>query len=235
MLGARSIVALLACSAAGCSGTNTPASNLAPTTIPTANRPPEIVTAAVTPASGGWTYLTTFSVHAGARDPDGDALTITWTSFTGKPLQGTVTNAGADIVFTVEWESEPINSGPLTLTVTDARGASTTSGRIFFDHQYFRNAKLRGRIGNKDGIYLLLNQTKASLTGTIMGLGGGGVSDAAGPGTIDAQGNFRIRFKFARDLEDITLVGNAFKGQLTGIAYGRGVEGERFVFEPEYS
>ena len=61
------------------------------------------------------------------------------------------------------------------------------------------------------------------------------MSDPAGAGTIDAQGNFRIRFKFAKDLPDITLVGNAFQGKLTGVAYGAGVDGQQFVFVPEYS
>src|SRR5687768_17531920 len=196
---ARTITMLVACCATACGGSGTSSSTVGPTAVPAGNRAPELVAATVTPGTGGWSYLTTYAAHAEARDPDGDSVTFAWKDWKGLPVEGTVANSGADIVFTSRgFDEEPRNVSPFTLTVTDSTGASTTV-TVKFDNLYLRYTRFRGRIGDRVGYSLLLNQTKASLTGLIRdprAFDEQGQSDPGDSATIDALGNFRIRFKF---------------------------------------
>ncbi len=240
MLRAASFALVLAFSAAACGGSNTPAANPTPTPVPATNDPPEIIVATVTPPTG-LVWLTTFTAHAEARDADGDALAFAWKNVQGNPVKGAASNGGADIAFTVSlWPDDEENGlTPFTLTVTDGKGGSS-SAKVVFEWRVLRGT-LVGSIGDQP-FSLYVEQEKAILTGgLISGLVNGrddcaGTSDTSDPGTIDAQGNFQIRFKCKQDLGNVTLVGQFTSDRrLVGTANGAGLRGEPFEFHaPPY-
>jgi len=187
-----------------------------------------------TPATGGWHYLTTSAAHIDARDPDGDRLTYAWTDWKGQPVDGAFSNGGADVSFTAQgFQTPQKNVGPLTITVTDARGGSSST-TIEFEQRYLRSQVFTGRLGRFESVRLMLTQAGASLSGVFHDprrLGNVVTSDPALPGTIDAHGNFSIQFDvpgFGR----LTLAGRVSDGtryQLTGTANGAGFAGDAFT------
>lgn len=224
---------------AACGGSN---GSTSPTAVPTpspsgVNRPPEIVAASITPATGGWHYLTTYAAHIEARDPDGDRLIYSWTDWRGQSVDGVFSNGGTDVSFTAQgFQTLQKNVGPLTITVTDPRGGSANA-TLQFEARYLRHQRFRGRIGNVDYVHLLLDQTNDALSGLFHDprrdlLAPPAQSDPASPGRIDAQGNFTIHFNVPR-LGRLTLVGQVSDGyryQLTGTAHGAGFAGDAFTF-----
>jgi hypothetical protein len=168
MLTRSSVVLFLTLIAAACGGSNGSTSPTVPSPSPTGiNRPPEIVAASVTPATGGWHYLTTFSAHIDARDPDGDRLTYAWTDWKGQPVDGAFSNGGADVSFTAQgFQTPQKNVGPLTIIVTDARGGSSST-KIEFEQRYLRSQVFTGRLGRFESVRLMLTQAGASLSGVF--------------------------------------------------------------------
>jgi hypothetical protein len=198
-------------------------STTAPSTTPQANRPPSITSANVTPASGV-TTLSTHSFTASATDPDGDAVTYKWDFGNGT----TSNNASASVMF----NNASTTTYQATLTATDSRGASSST---------------------------TVSITSVSMTGTWAGtlvtpitavmtqyLGGivtgtwqqparsaqGEIGPAGEPGTIQASGQFELRFKVrVGSFTDFYYRGTVDPtGQrLTGTLQGSGFAGNTLV------
>src|SRR3982750_4502724 len=116
-------ISLFVFTGCGSGGGGTPSSPSTPTTPTTptapANRAPTINSLNFAPAFGV-AQLTQFSFNASASDPDGDAVTYTW-DVAGNPFSGT----NGSIVFSGG------GNGTARLTVTDAKGATTSDTRTF--------------------------------------------------------------------------------------------------------
>jgi hypothetical protein len=234
MLRTVSFALVVALAISACGGNGTPAPTPTPTPVPT-NHPPEIVVATIGPPNG-LVWLTTFTAHAEARDADGDALTFAWKTEHGIPVTGTASNGGADIAFVVTQEDEENGLTPFTLTVTDGKGGSS-SVKVAFAWRLLRGS-LVGAIGAQP-FSIGLDQDQSTVIGQYLdGLANGrddceGTSDTSEPGTIDAPGNFRVRFKCKQNLGNIALVGQYTADfRLIGTADGAGFRGEPFEFHP---
>jgi hypothetical protein len=190
------VVVSLMIACGGGSPAPTPTSPTPP--APSANQSPQILSATVSP-SLGVQDLTTFTAHVEARDPDADPFSISWSS----PVLGTV-GTNADLSF-----KSSVGS-PLTVTVTDSKGASASAkvqvvvADLNRDYDgYF------GKDGHGFDFSMHLTRTGTVVTGTFTDLtdhGHEGIVDPAGPGQIDAEGRFRIRFKLG-SVGDFTVVG----------------------------
>jgi hypothetical protein len=191
-------VAFLLLIFAACGSGSRTSAPTTPTPTPAANQAPQISSVTVTPAIGV-TGLTTLTAHVEANDPDGDPLTYAWVAG-GLPLG---TNS-TDVTFKAG-ETRP----PVSVTVSDSKGAAAASGKLQFATVDVRPL-LDGYFDADAGIdfTLRLNLAGTALTGDILLHRNDhrGLVDPAEPGRIDAAGNFRIRFKVQSE-GDMILAG----------------------------
>lgn len=200
---------------------------------PSSNQSPQILSATASP-SLGVQDLTTFTAHVEARDPDADPLSVSWSS----PLLGTV-GTNADLSFKSNVGS------PLTVTVTDSKGASASAKVhvVVADLNWYYDGYF-GNDGHGFDFSMHLTRTGTIVTGTFTDYTDHrhqGIVDPAGPGQIDAEGRFRIRFKLG-SVGDFTLVGQLvphdqpFPDQFfsnwrgTGFVTGGQFDGRSFTF-----
>jgi hypothetical protein len=160
------------------------------------------VSATVSPTLGVLD-LTTFTTRLEAQDPDGDPLSITWSS-RGRGVVGTAAN--------LAFKAGEVWS-PLTVTVTDPRGASSTAevafiiGDLWGAHDGYFSENTYGRRGYDYSMYL--TRTGTTVTGTIKEFGVGARSGAVSPdepGRIDEEGRFSLPFTIG-SLSGFTFVG----------------------------
>lgn len=112
-------VVTLAISLAACGGSpSTPSSTSQNPPAPTANRPPTITSAQVTP-TWGISTLTTHAFTAAANDPDGDAITYSWDYGNGTTSSSSSGSVIYDNANTLTYQA--------ALTVRDSRGLTATS------------------------------------------------------------------------------------------------------------
>lgn len=205
---------------------------------PASNQTPQITSATVSP-SLGVQGLTTFAAHLDAHDPDGDPLTVTWSG----PVRGIPTTVGTGTDFS--FKAGDVGP-PLTITVTDSKGASvkTTLAYIVADV----NTSLDGYFGTRrDVLFSMRLVTNGTLvTGTITQISSGnwkpGIVDPDDPGRIDGQGRFRIRFRidgepnFTLDGQMVPNPDGGITGQFlsdwvgTGWVIGGRFAGQAFTF-----
>jgi hypothetical protein len=222
------------------------------TTAPTApsgtstgtNHAPEIIAATVTPGFGV-SGLTPMQAHVVARDPDRDTLTFTW--------KGGVTGVNGGFKTVSTTQDFTFMSGevlePLTVTVTDSKGATTSIDVNFTTASFAQPGSYDGHFGSGNSIddqYFSLRLTRQGMvvTGTVILFANGslpgdsGTIDPEHPGQIDAAGHFAFRFKM-RTLANFTMVGDLaptprgssfsnFQG--TGRGVGGPVDGQTFIF-----
>ena len=190
-----------------CAGCHNPTPST-PTPTPTpasANQSPLIVVGPVAPTLG-IRDLTTFTFGIDVRDPDGDpvALTVSGCSF-GSEAPIVLENGSATLSFKADRKC----GYALALKATDAKGALTQASVAFQATDL--NDTFRLVIGDdfygQPYFFVNLTQTGTVLTGTIRDEHEHqGTTDPGGPGTIDAEGRFRLRFKFGSD-DDLIVTG----------------------------
>jgi hypothetical protein len=208
---------LVGCGKEGITPPNNPSPTPAPTPAPTPqNRAPTITAMNFAPTFG-ISGLTQFSFNASATDPDGDAVSFAWdvagNAFTGS--NGAATFSGS------------ATPGTARLTVTDARGLTTSDSRTFTVGSM--SGAWTVTTGPLQGATFNLTQTNTGIvTGTfnLPGIGTGN-TDPAQPGRIDAGATLTMRVKIGaftdfnmngRMLDtgrrvDGTLQGSGFNGQ----------------------
>lgn len=193
-----------------------------PTTpTPQANRAPTINSLAATP-SFGVADLQVFSFSAIATDPDGDALTYSWSigggTFTGASQQLTAQSPGG--TYTAQ------------LTVTDGRGGSVT-GTTGVTAGSLSGA-WSGTFGGNFPFRITLSQNSVgAATGnwSIPGTSFVGILDPAGANRIESTAHLVLRCKVTGGggpfgLSDFTLDGqmqpngNTMTGGTTGSGFG---------------
>jgi hypothetical protein len=210
MIRPAAIVVLLVC--AGCDKTmpSAPAPTSPTPTAPSVNQLPLIVVDTVAPALG-IRDVTTFTFRVDVRDPDGDqvALTVSGCSFaTDSPI--VLENGSANLSFTAARRC----GSSLALKATDAKGA-VTRATVPFEATDL-NDSFRLVIGDgfysQPYFYVTLTQTGSMVTGTIRDQRDHqGTTDPGTPGTIDAEGRFRLRFKISSE-DDLTVTGQVISG-----------------------
>ncbi len=228
-------VVFLAAALPGCGGGGGSSSSSTPTTPTPQNRAPTVT------ATGNLTFgiaqITTFSFSASASDPEGDPVTIAWnfgdgTAGSGTAVTHTYTNGGSMSVIA---------------TASDNKGASTPSTAV--------NVTVGGMTGQWSGTVDLnvclpgvvkpttasLTQNGTSITGTVtlaQGLcsfqPGTAVTDPAEPGTIDGNGNVKIRVKIP-PFTDVYFQGtmDTTGRKITGGLRGSGHNGTPFVWNKQ--
>lgn len=221
-----SSVFITGCGSSGGASNSTPSTPSAPSTpAPPANRAPLITSMNFAP-SFGIAQLTPFSFNAAASDPDGDAVTYSW-SVGGNPFTGT----NGTITFATG------GNGLATLTVTDSKGATATDTRTFVVGSMTGNWNLV--VPNTGTLAMSLTQTTTFIAGAFTVAPGGfgnaaagstGRTDPAQPGTIDGNGRVLIRLKIGVFL-DATITGTMdSSGQrVTGSITGSGFSGQPFT------
>jgi hypothetical protein len=197
-------LAALALGAASCDQPG-PSMPTAPGTTPAANQAPQISAGTISPALG-IDEVTTFTVRADVRDPDGDQVSLRMLGCPfGQEVPLTVENGIATLAFT----STRLCASNLTLAASDGRGGSSQI-TIPFAH-----TALRGpfRLVLGDAFYdapffsLLLEQNGSVVTGTVRDHRyHAGVIDPQEPGTVDAAGRFHLRFKIPSE-GDLVVTG----------------------------
>lgn len=173
------LISLLAACAGG-AGPNEPRQS--------SNAAPAIGSMSVSPAFG-ISQLTSFTMVSSASDPDNDALTYRW-SYPGGTSQGASTSA----VMTSD------GATTVTLTVTDARGASASSAQSITVGSMAGRWSGANHCGNFEFTFA---QSGRVITGTGRALqpwcavpvGTEFRTDPAEPGWIDAGGRVEIRYK----------------------------------------
>jgi hypothetical protein len=182
----------------------------APPPVPTGpNQAPQVV-ASVSPQSGidGWT---TYTVEVRVTDPDSDPVALLYRRCNivpeDTPLQ---LNNG---VGRLSFKADSRCGALVTLTGVDARGAST---RIFASAEHMGlGGSFRLVIGEgvytQPHFYITLTQSDASVTGTIRDGDKQGAIDAAEPGHIEEDGQFRLRFKIPSEPADLILSGRVMR------------------------
>lgn len=207
----RPIAVVLAAICVACSDSaksplpTTPTSPVTPAVPPPpTNRAPIVDTINV--SAFGVSGLTPIVMSAAASDPDGDTVSYSW-SFPGgqAPTSSTTATLAGDGAVTV------------TLQVTDAKGLATTISRtVVIGTMTGRwnyvptSGAACGPFGILTPPVMTMTQTGKSVVGTIASPAGwcnvpGGTSgaiDPAGPGTIDADGNFTARVKMNPFVDD---------------------------------
>jgi len=226
---------LLICSAfftltiilAGCGGNSSPAPSPTPTPQPQPNRAPTITSMTAAPAFG-IAGVTQFNVSSSATDPDGDALTYTWEFADGN------TRVGASVAYNY---GNIHGAGDVRLTVSDGKGGTVSDTRPVTVGNLTGNWS--GTIDNTIQIRASFQQaSNGSVTGTWSGSGGGALSvtgtlDPAATNRIDANANFKLRFKITKSgnpggFDDFTVEGRmdtTTGNTLTGSARGSGFGG----------
>jgi len=208
----------------------------APAPVPAAaNRAPSILDASLTPTLGV-AQLTTFHARVQAADPDGDPVSVTWSSWNvplGDQSELAFTPCGCR-------GPSPLISSPLDVAVSDGKGGRVTAKLDFI---------VAGLTGSFDGYYddgsgplfiMDLTQTGSAATGTFYDVRREhrGTTDPADPGRIEADGHFTLRFKLPSE-PDFVLTGQ-FEPNKTGrflsayIGKGRVIggvyDGRTFIF-----
>jgi len=176
----------------------------------------------ITPSSGVQD-LTQFAAHAASTDADGDTVSLTW-SVLGKSL------TGPDQAFT----AGAGGTHTLTVTATDAKGAATTRTTDILVKSM--TGTWKGTIEPFKGTFTFkLTQKGEIVTGTFVDpFDRSGKTDPASPGRVDAQGEFRMRWKIGPFL-DFTMTGrfDADGQKITGGTRGSGFHGEPFSLVKE--
>lgn len=165
-----------------------------PRVTPSANQAPRITPGAVSPALG-IDDVTTFTVRVEVRDPDGDPVALR--------AHGCSLGQGNDVLLqngaaTVSFQGSRLCGSTITFIATDP-GNLTAIVPVPFQHTSLRGwyrLVLGEGFYDDPHFYVDLTQSGTVVTGTIRDLRGhSGVVDPQEPGTIDAAGSFRIRFK----------------------------------------
>ena len=212
-----------------------PATPTVPPPLPvTANSPP-VITATVSPGLG-IEQLTTFTARIEVNDPDGDGVTLTG-RYCGVVNESPIPLTAG--VGTISSTPPADNCGGFQLTATDTRGARTEQWVGFravglsVTYDLFIGTPRPGEeIGNEASFGGWLKQVGTVVTGVISEAAGSGVVDPEAPGTIDATGRFRIRFKIG-NTDDLEIT-----GQLNGVstdAFRDLVIGEGTVTGPRFA
>jgi len=223
------LIGVMSVGAGGCGGgggggnPNTPS--------PNSNRSPTVAISAS--RTFGIAQLTTFAFNATASDPDGDSVTIAWNFGDGTASSGTsvtkkYTNGGSLTVVATASDSKGASSvsGPLSVTVGSMTG--TWSGTVDLD------VCLSGVV---KPVTAILKQTGGSISGTVtlsQGLcsfrPGTAKTDPAEPGTINGNGDVRIRVKIP-PFTDVYFEGrmDSTGRRITGGLKGSGHRGTPFV------
>ena len=214
------VLGSIVCGCGGGSRQSTPAPT--PTPQPPANHAPEISALTITPSSGVQD-LTQFAAHAASTDADGDTVSLTW-NVLGKSL------TGPDQAFT----AGAGGTHTLTVTATDAKGAGATrTAEILVKSM---TGTWKGTIEPFKGTFTFkLTQKGEIVTGTFVDpFDRSGKTDPASPGRVDAQGEFRMRWKIGPFL-DFTMTGrfDADGQKITGGTRGSGFHGEPFSLVKE--
>jgi len=169
--------------------------------------------------------LTTFTAHVDTVDPDGDPISIVWSDPFGQ------VGTGAELTFKAGDVRQPF-----TVTVTDGKGGVASEKVTFVAGTI--NGAYDGNIGPALGgeyFFMLLQRTGTTITGTLADYKYEtedhhyqvGTVDPGDPGRIDADGRFRLRFKFAPYGGDF-----AFEGQM--VPYDKPITG-RFLTDYAFS
>lgn len=171
----------------------------------TANQAPVITTQPITPALG-IDDVTTFSLRVDVRDLDGDAVSL---QASGCSLGDETPVALDGGVATIAFQSSRNCGSTIVLAAMDVRG-NTANVAVPFQHTRFENW-YRLVIGDgfydQPHFYVTLQQSGATITGTIRdSRNDTGVIDQQDPGTVDAEGRFRLRFKIQSE-EDLEIAG----------------------------
>jgi len=199
------VILLLACTTA-CGGENPPSAPQTPI-APSVNRPPELVVGAVTPALG-IEGVTAFRVPVEVGDPDGDAVTLTMSGCPSGTATQVVVPQNGRLELTFKADRRCFSS--VKVTATDSKGAAVERTAAFAHTSL--NGPRRLVIGEgfytQPGFTVTLTQAETLITGTISDMkafGHKGAIDPNDPGTIDAEGRFRLHFKI--DGDDIVVTG----------------------------
>lgn len=215
------VCALLAMVACGDKDSPTGPSGQPPPT-PQTNRSPAINSVQVSPTFG-IADLTVFNLSSTASDPDGDALSYSW-SLGGQTFAG----ANQQVIY-YGGAGGPARA---TVTVTDGKGGSTSGNVDFVVGSMRGNWLVTGGPTEIVGMALTLSQSSAGIvTGTFnMPLFGNGNTDPAEPGVINAQGQLRMRVKIG-SFTDFTMSGtmDTTGVRITGDVRGSGFTGQPFV------
>jgi hypothetical protein len=158
----------------------------------------------------GYAPFTTFQLSGRATDPDGDALTYSWSIVAGGAVVATFNGPDVPMVF-----QQLLRSAVARLTVTDGKGGSTTA-----DSGAFNVGNMTGtwvlsstRFPGATMLVLVLQQSATGVvTGIARDLTGAqvGVTDPGTVATFDGGGNLRnIRIKFtsASNAVDFSIAG----------------------------
>jgi len=183
-----------------------PTSPMSPTspTPPGQRTPPQVDSVTVTPTLCV-PSLTTLQGHVVAHGSTDEPLTIAWSA----PPYGLFAT-GADVSFPCMGRDAPrAPYPPVTVTVTASDGSSAKQDVPFVDADFSGSYTLTiGPVGttpvSQNSFSLWLWRKGTRIFGNINGDPAPGVVDPAEPGTIDADGHFRIRLKLH---DDFTIIG----------------------------
>ena len=161
---------------------------------PQANRPPEISAGVVSPAFG-IDEVTTFTLRAEVRDPDGDPVAA---RLIGCPFGQDVPLTLENGVATLSFKSSRSCQSTLTIAASDGRGGSAQT-TIPFEHTALRGPfrlVMGDNFYDQPFFYLMLEQNGGLVTGTLRDTRDhSGITDPQEPGVVDASGRFTLRFK----------------------------------------
>jgi hypothetical protein len=208
---------------AACGGGSSPSGpSQTPTPQPQPNRAPTISSMTVAPTFGIF-GLTQFNLSSSATDPDGDALTYTWDLADGN------TRTGASVAYNYGNVAGPHD---IKLTVSDGKGGTVSDTRP---------VTIGNLTGDWSGTFAHGIQIRATFQQAVDGkvtatwsAGGSapsvsGILDPAATNRIDANANFKLRFKITRGGGFLdftyegrmdTTTGNTLTGGVRGSGFG---------------
>jgi hypothetical protein len=207
-----------------------PAVPVVPSPLPVRSNSAPVISAAVSPEFG-IEQLTMFTARVEVRDPDGDGVTLTGRHcalLEESPVPLT------DGVGSISSTDRGCNG--FQLTATDARGARTEQwvsihavGLSLPYDLWIGTPPPGSAVGQEAHFIGSLKQSGTIVTGDIFGMDVG-VVDPDAPGTIDATGRFRIRFKVGAT-DDLEITGHLTEpsGRIIGVGT---VTGPRFNGRP---
>jgi hypothetical protein len=210
-------------SCGGSDGGSTPTTPTPPTTTTQQNRAPVITSATVTP-SFGVADLQAFNFAAIASDPDGDALTFTWSAAGNTASSATP----PPIIF-----ASPGGNGQGTVTVTDGKGG-TASSTVNFTVGSMSGSWLIDS-GPLTGATFQLTQNRGVVTGSFsLPAIGSGNTDPAQPGSITVAGAVAMRVKIGA-FTDFNMSGTMDTSgrRVAGNLQGSGFSGQPFGMQKQ--